>query len=264
MGESVSGAIYIEHAGPFGLGAADAMGTLGVTLYVGAYLALQLGLIRGNGYLYPALNLAAGAAVLFSLLEMFNRYSAMTQIAWIAISVVGIARMYVVRRFLRLRPEEERAARTLIPLLARDRARRFLRNGEWRSGEAGEVLAREGEPLNALIYIADGRCRIERGGIPVAVSRPGGIIGEMTFRTGQAATATVVAETRTRRLHFEAAPLRRFLAQNGDVEHALELSISGELTEKLASTTRRLAQGRPAAENAARGDSTGSEPCNQP
>jgi CRP-like cAMP-binding protein len=250
----VSDPTSVGHSGLFGFGVADTMGSLGVTLYIGAYLALQLGLIRGNGYLYPALNLVAGAAVLFSLMDMFNRYSALTQIAWITISVIGIVRMYLVRRFLRLHPEEEKAANALIPLLARDRARRFLKNGEWRSGEAGEVLAREGEPLNALIYIADGRCRIERDGVPVAVSGPGGIIGEMTFRSGQAATATVVAETPTRRLHFEAAPLRRFLARNEDVGHALELSISADLRGKLASTTRRLAKGRPSAETAGERD----------
>lgn len=241
----MSGIVSASFSGLASLEAADVLGGIGVTLYVGSYLALQLGLIRGNGYLYPSLNLVAGAAVLFSLMEMFNPYSALTEIAWITISVIGIVRMFLVQRFLRLSPKEQAAAKALVPSLAQDRARLFVRTGQWRTGQAGEILAREGEPLNALIYLSEGRCGIEYGGVPVAAIGAGGIIGEMTYRTGQAATASVVAESATRRLHFDAVLLRRFLEQNTDIEQALELSIAGDLRGKLTSTTQRLANTLP-------------------
>jgi hypothetical protein len=40
-------------------GAPDALGALGLILYLGSYLALQLGLIRGDGWLFPTFILAA-------------------------------------------------------------------------------------------------------------------------------------------------------------------------------------------------------------
>ena len=62
-------------------GLLDVFGVVGVIGYIGAYLSLQLGLIRGNGYLFPAVNLAASMAVLISLTRDFNPYSVTIEIA---------------------------------------------------------------------------------------------------------------------------------------------------------------------------------------
>lgn len=42
----------------------NAIGILGVSLYLGSYAALQTGFLRGQGYLYPAINMAAASCVL--------------------------------------------------------------------------------------------------------------------------------------------------------------------------------------------------------
>ncbi len=223
-----------------GIGSADALGTFGLLLAMGAYLFLQLGLIRGEGYLYPTLNLIASIALLISLMEMFNLYSALGEIAWIAISLLGITRLFILRRYFRLTSEEERAGAALAPSLDLEDMRVLLRMGEWKDLEPGARLAAEDTPVDALWYIDQGRCRVEHGGTTVAMIGPGGLIGEITYRTGAPATASVFAETPLRGLRFDASALRDLLARKPRIDSALEFGVAGDLRRKLAQTTQSL------------------------
>ncbi|MEX0369308.1 MAG: hypothetical protein AB3N09_01665, partial [Tateyamaria sp.] len=67
-------------------------GFAGVAFYLGSYALLQLGVVRGNGYPYALMNLAGASLVLVSLVTGWNLFSAIIQISWITLSIVGIAR----------------------------------------------------------------------------------------------------------------------------------------------------------------------------
>jgi len=73
-------------------------GLLGVAVYVSIYAALQLGQIDGNSLRYTLLNGTAASLVLISLWQDFNLASALIQITWISISVVGICRIAIRQR----------------------------------------------------------------------------------------------------------------------------------------------------------------------
>ena len=223
---------------------ADFLGAFGVLVYVGAYLALQLGVIRGDGYAFPALNLAASLAILVSLGQHFNPFSATIEIAWTVISIIGITRLYLVSRYVRLDADEQIVASTLIPGLTKDRARSLLALGRFTDVAAGSELAREGAPLADLSLVIDGVCRIDRGGLTLAAIRDGALVGELTYATGRPATASVLAEVSTRVFQIECVALRAFLAKNPDIAREMEMSISGDLRDKLIDTTRRLAEER--------------------
>lgn len=75
----------------------ELVGFMGVAFYLGSYAALQLQMLDCNGIIYPLFNFLAASCVLFSLSESFNMSSAIIQIAWIAISAVGIARLLIKR-----------------------------------------------------------------------------------------------------------------------------------------------------------------------
>ena len=66
-------------------GAPGVLGVLSLVLYLGSYLSLQLGLIRGDGWLFAALNLAASLSLIISLTAQFNLYSMMVEVAWAVI-----------------------------------------------------------------------------------------------------------------------------------------------------------------------------------
>jgi hypothetical protein len=222
----------------------QALGTLGLILYVGAYLSLILGVIRSDNYLSVVLTLLAALCIIFALVNGFTGYSLTNEIAWVTISIIGMVRVYLVHKYFRLTDDERAAAQRLVPELSKVRLRKLLRLGAWTTAAPGTVLTREGEPVEHLIFVADGTCRIEIGGALVATIGTGGLIGEMTYHTGAPATATVTVETPARLLSFERHTLGALLDRNEDIRAALEQSVAGDLRGKLAATSRALADGR--------------------
>ena len=70
----------------------DALGLLGVVLILLAYFLLQAGRMRGNALSYQLLNAFGALFVLVSLLYAFNLSAFMMELAWLAVSIYGIAR----------------------------------------------------------------------------------------------------------------------------------------------------------------------------
>ncbi len=69
------------------------VGVLGTIIYVGSYTLTQIGWIRAPGYTYSLSNLIAASMVGISLLYDFNLASALIQLLWILISIVGITKL---------------------------------------------------------------------------------------------------------------------------------------------------------------------------
>lgn len=74
----------------------ETIGVLGFALYVLAYGLLTLRVLSGNSLAYFALNLAAASCVLVGLTASFNLASALIQLFWVAMSLLGIT-LHVLR-----------------------------------------------------------------------------------------------------------------------------------------------------------------------
>lgn len=218
----------------------DVIGTVGVLGYVGAYLALQLGQLKGDGYVFPSINLVASLAVLVSLTRDFNPFSVTIEICWSVISVIGIARIYFVHRFIRLSDEEAEVARRIFPSLKKDRARRFLKLGRFIDAEDGKVVTTQGQPVVDVAMVLNGLCHIERGGSHLASISVGALVGEMTLSNGAPATATVRTVGPTRLFLINRTALLGFLQRNPEAMADMERSIAGDLRLKLTDTSARL------------------------
>jgi len=70
----------------------DVIGLIGVALYVGAYASLQLGILGLSDLRYSALNAVGGIAVIYSLIWNFNLAAFVTQVLWLAFTVIGFVR----------------------------------------------------------------------------------------------------------------------------------------------------------------------------
>lgn len=69
----------------------DVVGLFGVVLTVLAYLALQARRMKGDGFIFPLLNLIGAAAILCPLiLGKFNLAPFVIETAWIFISIYGL------------------------------------------------------------------------------------------------------------------------------------------------------------------------------
>ena len=70
----------------------DAVGLVGVALYVGAYAGLQTGKLGLADVRYTILNAVGGLAVIFSLIWSFNLAAFVTQVLWLVFTLVGYLR----------------------------------------------------------------------------------------------------------------------------------------------------------------------------
>ena len=70
----------------------DLTGLFGVGLILFAYFLLQAGRMRGDTLSYQLMNAFGAFALLISLLYAFNLSAFVMELAWLVVSIYGIAR----------------------------------------------------------------------------------------------------------------------------------------------------------------------------
>jgi hypothetical protein len=196
------------------------LGHLGAAFYVGSYAALQSGLIRGSSYTYAILNLIAATLLLISLTHAFNAASAVIQVFWILISIVGITRIFLLTHRNVFSADEREMLDDVFPLMPTSMARRILNQGKWSKLEPGTILTEEGTPVKNLDYILSGEAEVRCGGEPVAeISQ--GFVGELNVFSEGLASATV--EVTQPRHIFSISSKSKCALYKGDEETALHV-----------------------------------------
>lgn len=219
-------------------------GLLGAGITLAAYMALQLGYLRGQGYYFAGLNAVGAALVLWSMVGAFNLSSALMQVAWITISVVGIGRYYVLTHLSRFSGEEREFLDSTVPGLERLDARRLLDLGTWHSGEPGTRLTEAGKHNEYVYYLLNGKADVVSDRTLIATLDEHAFIGDMGLISGDVATATVKLSEPGRYLAFPVERLRGLLENDSEIRRHLKAALSGHLIGKLVTTSRNLAGSR--------------------
>jgi len=217
-------------------------GLAGVALYLMSYALLQAGILRGSGYAYAILNLCAASLVLISLTVAFNLSSAIIQVSWIVISLMGIARHAWVNSRVRFSSEEQAMVQHVFPEMPPPMARRFLTRGTWLDAEIGAVLTEEGTPVANLYYLSRGEAQVISGG-RVICSITSGLVGEMNVLSGGHASATVRIVSPSRLFVISGDSLRRLSARDPDFRIFLKEAMSRDTGRKLMLANARWSSG---------------------
>jgi hypothetical protein len=161
-------------------------------------------------------------------------------IAWnlvfTAINLRQIQVLLLERRPVVLRPDELRLYQLAFRRLTEREFAKLLAIGQWRDVGVGERLVRSGETLHDLIVLVSGRVRVEADGRTLAELRSGCLVGEMSFVTGQAPRADVVAMEPTRTVSWQDEVLRKLLGTNAELRAAVQQVIGEDLISKLQPT----------------------------
>lgn len=214
-------------------------GLLGVVLYVLAYLLLQLGMLRGKGYAFPAINLVASLLILAGLANAFNWSAAILQIAWAAISVIGIVRTYLMNSRLNFSEEEQTLIAYGLPRMSKPTARKLLNRGIWVNAEPGTVLTAEGECVTHLHFMLHGSARVRSGGADIAEIKRG-FVGEMNVMEAAPASATVEISEPSRVFTVSGTTLRSLAETDTEFASSLSVHLARSTKEKLVEANRRL------------------------
>lgn len=227
------------------------IGVAGAATYVLAYALLQLGLLSGSDYRYTVLNMAAAGMVLVSLIDSFNLSSAIIQVFWIAISFVGLLRLYVLQKRARFSAEEAAMIAEKFPRLQRHLARRLLDRGNWIDLAPGTVVATEGEVLGMLYYISEGHSAVTSGERPIGTCGPTSFIGEMTCLNDAPANATVVTQEPSRVFAISSTELKALFRKEPDLGAYFENRLGDDIRMKLKAANQMLREldAQPSLEN---------------
>lgn len=199
------------------------------------YALLVLSMLMRNMVWLRTIAIVAGVSRIF--IRALILYDPVT-VAWeTALVLINIGQLLLIwwdKGHAHANQDEALLAATILPGESGRAIRRLLKLARWRSVEAGETLLREGQRVDQLLFVTDGAARIEKNGALVAICSRGDYVGEMGFVSGEAATATVVADRPMRLASFDAATLRASLATDRDLRHALEASFNRNLIGKLS------------------------------
>jgi hypothetical protein len=111
---------------------------------------------------------------------------------------------------------------------------KLIRAGEWRTASPGDILTRQGEPVNDLIVVQNGNLSVCVDEREVARLKDGAIVGEMSFINRGPASATVSAKEITRYIAWPQDALRALLMRNPSMLSAMQSAFSSELSRKLS------------------------------
>lgn len=162
----------------------------------------------------------------------------------LAANVGQLTLMHWEDRRARFTEEERDLAAHILPGLPNRQRRKLLDLGTWVWGEPGTVLAREGESVAHLVYLAFGKVSVSVGGVHVGVCRPGAFVGEITALSGGAATGRAVVTEPSRYWAVDARVLRQLCAKEPEIRRALQSAFSRSVRDKLERTNETLVRER--------------------
>lgn len=138
------------------------------------------------------------------------------------------------RRSAQLTPEEEDLRKRMWPHLSVVDFHRLIRTGRWVSAPIGDMLTVQGEAVNSIVLVTDGRTSVDVDGKTVAYCRQGDFVGEMAFVSGNSASATVKTVSATRYLVWKFEDLKHLIRKYPDIQSALQSVFNQNLIEKLS------------------------------
>lgn len=149
------------------------------------------------------------------------------------INIVQVAIIIKQRSGVSFTEEEKELHDTLFKNFAPFEFMKLMRVGKWLEAQQGEILATEKQPLDSVMLIYNGLVGVETNGKEVAKLKDGNFIGEVSFITGGAASATAKALQPTRYVKWPKEAISQLLNRNPSMKFAMQAMLSTDLSKKL-------------------------------
>ena len=109
----------------------------------------------------------------------------------------------------------------------------------WKSFEIGELITRQTHPVPDLVLIYNGTVSVMVDGTNVAQLKDGQFIGEMSFITEKAATATCVVKHPCECLVWKQREFKELLKRNPSLYFTLQTLLSAQVSNNLVSSSKK-------------------------
>ena len=159
-------------------------------------------------------------------------------IAWnlvfMTVNLVQIGILIHERRPQLLAGPEQALYRQVFPDLTPGEFRRLMKLGEWREIANGSTIVRRDSVVLDMLVLREGRLEVRAAGGVIAQLKPGQFVGEMSFLSGEKATADVIATEPSRVLAWSQESLNELLEK----KPALAFKIRGILGRDVVAKLR--------------------------
>lgn len=194
-------------------------------------------LMRDIAWLRALAIIAGLTKIVYRLYFVYDPVTVFWESILVTLNVAQLLLIWWENRQPKFNKEQQDFLAHVAPKLPPAAARALMQQGVWSDLPAGTKVTTEGVPTEALTYISSGQVRIERNGRVVATCGAGDFIGEMTYASRRAATATTIAEEPARILSFQREKLETLLTAKPVLRYALQASFNRNLIDKLLRTT---------------------------
>ncbi len=194
------------------------------------------------------LAVASGLAkIVYRGVFVLDPVSVLWETIFVIVNVVQLGLIWYYEHHHRFDEEHQHFADNMPDTVDRSAIKRLLDLADLERFAPGTVLTTEGMVVTKLIYIADGIIKIENGDRVVAICGPGDYIGELSFLSGNPATANTTVVKPCRALVFDQAKLTAAIANDAQLRRTLDSALNKNLAGKLSRSNNQ----RPAAERTA-------------
>ncbi len=158
-------------------------------------------------------------------------------IAWnvlfMTVNLVQIGILLRERRPRRLAGPEQELYEQVFSELAPGEFRRLLKLGEWREIEPGRTIVQRDTVVHDMLVLRQGGLEVRTAGGVIARLQPGQFVGEMSFISGDKATADVVATEPSRLLAWPQESLNELLEKKPVLAHKIRGILGRDVVAKL-------------------------------
>ena len=184
--------------------------------------------------------------IIYRAFFIVDPVSVLWETIFVIVNIVQLLIIWYYEYHHRFAEEERHFAESMPGGVDRSAIKRLLDLSDLERFEPEAVLTREGEPVGRLLYLADGIVKIERGDRIVAICGPGDYIGELSFLSGAAASATATVVKPARILAFDQRRLSSAIDGDAQLRRTLESALNRNLAGKLVRSNDSSFAERPA------------------
>ncbi|WP_421760398.1 Crp/Fnr family transcriptional regulator [Devosia sp.] len=198
------------------------------------YLLLIVSMLMRRMVLLRSLAVASGVAkIIYRAFFVFDPVSVLWEAIFVIVNVVQLFLIWYYEYQHSFAEDEKHFAESMPGGVDRSAVKRLLDHAELVQFEPGATLTTEGEPVQKLMYLADGIVKIERGDRIVAICGPGDYVGELSFLSGSPASASATVVKPTRILSFDQKKLTAAIEADAQLRRTLESALNRNLAGKL-------------------------------
>ncbi len=187
------------------------------------------------------LAVASGLAkIVYRAFFVLDPVSVLWEAIFVLVNVVQLVLIWYYEHHHRFDEEHQHFADNMPDTVDRSAIKRLLDLADLERYHPGTVLTTEGTAVSKLIYIADGIVKVEHGDRVVAICGPGDYIGELSFLSGNLATANATVVKPCRALVFDQQKLTTSIAADTQLRRTLESALNKNLAGKLTRANNQL------------------------